>query len=161
MCDYSLMHMPNRLAAEGETLITHKFPTGSIGLVSPEELTRAGMIPPRPRPGLWRRFIDSIMLEGSHCRVPAVCIPPGATLRLEDIPERTRSLLELCAGEEVRFTQVTLALNQFRDAIRLESGRQVLLQSLGEGLQIKVLSLELGRAEQPTGVGIHASAKGL
>jgi hypothetical protein len=160
MCDYSLMHMPNRLAAEGETLITHRFPTGSIGLVSPEELTRARMIPPSLRPGLLRRLIASLT-EGSRCSVPAVCIPPGARLRLEHIPERTGSLLELCGGEEVVFAQVTLALNQFRDAIRLGSGREVLLQLLGEGLQIKVLNLELGPAEQPTGAGIHASAKGL
>ncbi len=34
MCDYSLMTVPNRLAREGEKLIFHRFPTGSMGLAS-------------------------------------------------------------------------------------------------------------------------------
>jgi len=32
MCDYSLMGVPNRLAQEGEDLVTHRFRTGSLGL---------------------------------------------------------------------------------------------------------------------------------
>ena len=45
MCDYSLMTFPNRLANEGETLVTHKFSTGSIGFVSPMELGAAPTSP--------------------------------------------------------------------------------------------------------------------
>lgn len=37
MCDYSLFTMPNRLAAEGEELVVHRFPTG---LTSPADLRR-------------------------------------------------------------------------------------------------------------------------
>jgi hypothetical protein len=32
MCDYSLAGVPNRLAVEGEQLVVHRFPTGSVGL---------------------------------------------------------------------------------------------------------------------------------
>jgi len=35
MCDYSLAGNPNRLAVEGEELVVHPFPTGALGLASP------------------------------------------------------------------------------------------------------------------------------
>jgi hypothetical protein len=38
MCDYSLMGIPNRLAEEGEDLVAHRFPTGSVGFASPRDL---------------------------------------------------------------------------------------------------------------------------
>ena len=38
MCDYSLHAVPNRLAVEGETLITHRFQTYTIGLASAAEI---------------------------------------------------------------------------------------------------------------------------
>ena len=40
MCDYSLMAVPNRLAQEGEELVAHRFPTGSMGLASPADVKR-------------------------------------------------------------------------------------------------------------------------
>jgi len=50
MCDYSLMAVPNRLAQEGEELVAHRFPTGSLGLASPADLKRAACPPP-----IWTR----------------------------------------------------------------------------------------------------------
>ena len=41
MCDYSLHAVPNRLAVEGEELVTFRFPTSSIGLASPADLEKA------------------------------------------------------------------------------------------------------------------------
>jgi hypothetical protein len=35
MCDYSLHGIKNRLAEAGETLVVHRFHTGSKGLTSP------------------------------------------------------------------------------------------------------------------------------
>jgi hypothetical protein len=52
MCDYSLMHLPNRLAADGEVLMTHKFPNGSVGLASPEEVQTARAAAIRSRHGI-------------------------------------------------------------------------------------------------------------
>ena len=55
MCDYSLMAIPNRLAAKGEQIAAHRFRSGTIGLVSLEEFKtwRAGR-PVR----LWERIKD-------------------------------------------------------------------------------------------------------
>ena len=38
MCDYSLHTYPNRLAADGEDLVVHRFGAGSLGLASPADL---------------------------------------------------------------------------------------------------------------------------
>jgi hypothetical protein len=38
MCDYSLMHYPNRLAVNGDELVVHRFLSGSIGLASEADL---------------------------------------------------------------------------------------------------------------------------
>ena len=35
MCNYSLAGLPSRLAVEGEQLVVHRFPTGTLGLASP------------------------------------------------------------------------------------------------------------------------------
>ena len=59
MCDYSLAGVPNRLAVEGEQLVVHRFSTGSVGLASP--------------------------CSSLSSKETAVCIPPGARLRLRDI----------------------------------------------------------------------------
>ncbi len=48
MCDYSLMAVPNRLAQEGEELVMHRFPTGSLGLASPVDLKPAARPPALP-----------------------------------------------------------------------------------------------------------------
>ena len=39
MCDYSLVSLPNRLAKEGNHLVVHQFPTGTLGLIeAPREV---------------------------------------------------------------------------------------------------------------------------
>jgi hypothetical protein len=84
------MAVPNRLAQEGEELVTHRFPTGSLGLASPKDLKKAASPPAPARKSFWgalKDFFDPPRAEP----VPAVCIPPGARLRLEDIPARLQN----------------------------------------------------------------------
>ena len=102
MCDYSLMTIPNRLAEEGEDLVAHTFPTGSIGFASPRDVCRTN--PPRAQPqGFWPALKK--YLRPARPPVPAVCVPPGAHLMLQDIPTRLRHDLGVDAVEEVTFTQ--------------------------------------------------------
>src|SRR5713226_8005699 len=116
MCDYSLAGIPNRLAVEGEQLVVHRFSTGSLGLASP----------------------CSPLLSKA---TPAVCIPPGARLRLRDIPEAFQLRLGLNATEEVTFVQLSAEAYQYRDAVRFQNGREILLQKLDCGQQVEVRSL--------------------
>ena len=120
MCDYSLAGIPNRLAVEGEELVVHRFPTGSLGLASP---------------------CPSVSRWWSGKQTPAVCIPPGARLLLRDIPKDLQQQCGVCTAEEVIFTQLSATPFRFRDAIRFHNGREIPLQELQSGQRVKVLSL--------------------
>lgn len=124
MCDYSLHAHANRLAAEGETLITTRFPGGSMGLASPCEVQQQAA---------WDRPDAKPLV--------AVCIPPGAQLMLEDIPARLRQEFSIGDTEFVTFTQLGFEAYTHRDGVRFENGREVLLQRLNENQRVRILSL--------------------
>jgi hypothetical protein len=120
MCDYSLAGIPSRLAVQGEQLVVHRFPTGSLGLASSY-----------PSKSRW----------WSAKQTPAVCIPPGARLLLSDIPKDLQQQLGVGATEEVTFVQLSATPYEYRDALRFNYGREILLQELRCGQQVEVLSL--------------------
>ena len=130
MCDYSIVALRNRLAVEGEDLITYRFPTGSLGLTSPAELETH-----KKEFRGWRTRLDPR-------EVPcAVCIPPGTRLLLQDIPERLQQQLGVGAAEEVVFIQTSAEEFRHRDGVRFRNGQEILLQRLSERQSISVLSL--------------------
>lgn len=122
MCDYSLAHVPNRLAVEGEQLVVHHFDTYTLGL-APAHRT------------LWDMLL--------HPNPPAVCVPPGARLRLRDIPQAWGQRHGLAADEEVTFVQLSAEAFIHRDAVRFVNGEEILLQRLQCGQRVDVLSLDL------------------
>jgi hypothetical protein len=134
------MAVPNRLAREGEELVTYRFPTGSLGLASPGEVQQAQCARTPERRGFWRAIRDfwNPPVASAVC---AVCIPPGAKLNLSDIPVRLQQELGVTACESVTFTQMTAAANAYRDAVRFANGREVRLQELREGQRVRVLDL--------------------
>ena len=134
MCDYSLAHFPNRLAVAGEQLVVHRFGTRTLGLAP----TQLGL--------------KQLLLGGR----PAVCIPPGARLRLRDIPDYLQQSLDVGAVEEVTFVEKSLEAFAYRDGVRFANGREVLLQRLQCGQRVEVLSLDSGESklELLTGVSI-------
>jgi hypothetical protein len=142
MCDYSLMAVPNRLAQEGEDLVAHRFPTGSLGLACPADLQRISETPQTERKTFWVAMKDFFNPPKAE-PVPAVCIPPGARLLLQDIPVRLQNELHVGPIEEVTFTQLTASPNSYRDAVRFANGRQVRLQELREGQRVRVLDLSM------------------
>jgi len=123
MCDYSLHAHPNRLAAEGETLVATRFSGGSMGFASPEEL--------RSR-SAWD------IQEG---KLTAVCVPPGARLLLDGIPQQMQQELGVTETEIVTFTQLGYEAFTHRDAVRFDNGREIRLQLLRENQRAIVLSL--------------------
>lgn len=140
MCDYSLMAVPNRLAREGEELVTHRFPTGSLGLACPADLKRITDPPVPARKSVWRQVAEFFNPPKPE-PVPAVCIPPGARLELQDVPARLQQELAVGPVERVTFKQISAAAHTYRDAVRFRNGRDVRLQELREGLRILVLDL--------------------
>jgi len=141
MCDYSLMAVPNRLAQEGEELVAHRFPTGSLGLASPADLQRAAGPPPVAKT-FWTKVRDFFNPPKTE-PVCAVCIPPGARLQLQGLPMRLQHEFGVGPVEVVTFTQISAAVNSYRDAVRFYNGRELRLQELREGLKVKVLDLSM------------------
>jgi hypothetical protein len=78
MCDYSLHGLPNRLAVEGEGLVTYRFPTGSGGLAPPTDIASANR--PNPR-GECRRSWWSALKDGWTRRWNSTKSRPYASLR--------------------------------------------------------------------------------
>jgi hypothetical protein len=150
MCDYSLMAIPNRLAVPGEELIVHRFEAGSIGLASAFDLRRIQECRKAQFRGVWPT-IKAFFIPSDSRSIPAVCIPPGARLLISDIPAK---LQRECGFQddvqEAVFTQVTSAVNTFRDAVRFQNSVEVLLQRFEEGQRVRVLDLSLAE-EQETG----------
>lgn len=153
MCDYSLMAVPNRLAQEGEELVTHRFPTGSLGMASPADVRAATAPRPTSPQTIWqkiRAFLDPLAAPA----VCAVCLPPGARLTLSDIPERLQQQWGVSCREDVVFTQISAAVNSYRDAVRFASGREVRLQDMREGMHARVV--DLSGTEQPSLEALHS-----
>ncbi len=118
MCDYSLAHLRNREAVRGEELTTMTTSNGSIGLCSPRD------------------------------RNVAVCLPPGASLLVENIPSKVRRDLGVSETDFATFDQFNVAENNHRDGIRFPNGKQILLQQL-KGIRVTVLSLDASTERQP------------
>ena len=135
MCDYSLMGLPNRLAAQGEDLVVHHYSTGSMGL---------GPAVAAPQ-GFWA----TVKAFFSPAPVPLVCVPPGARLLLQDIPERLQTELSVGPVEEVVLTQTGALTNSYRDTIRFRNAREILLQRLAAGQRVRVLDLSLAEVPEP------------
>ncbi len=131
MCDYSLSGLPNRLAVEGERLVAYRFPNGVKGFVSHPELT----VFASSHPTLWSR-IRAWFRNETPC---AVCVPPGSTLLLRDLPGWLRSGNRGNADEIATFVQGES--REYRDGIRFRGGATALLQQLPTGLIADVLSL--------------------
>jgi hypothetical protein len=145
MCDYSLMAIPNRLAVSGDDLVVHRFQTGSVGLASASDLRKGQDRLKVQSHGFWLRlsqFFDPPDTQSP----PAICIPPGARLLVQDIPSMLQDEGGFREVEEAVFIQVPAHVNTFRDAVRFHNGVEILLQSLDEGQRIHVL--ELSTAEK-------------
>jgi hypothetical protein len=144
MCDYSLHAVPNRLAVEGEELVTYRFPTSSIGLASPADLEKATR---RQSPAMNGKSWWTVLKSWFNPpplrtdKIPAVCIPPGARLRMQDVPQDLQKELGVGPAEDLVFVELSASAYRYRDGIRFHNGREILLQYLDEGLRMDVLSL--------------------
>ena len=139
MCDYSLHGIKNRLAEEGETLVVHRFYTGSKGLTSPKYLE------PAEKPKGWIAALKRMFAAPpNEC---AVCIPDGARLVLYGIPPALQQAHGLCAVEHVTFRQLSAEAATYRDAVEFANGAIVRLQELEDGQTVRVLAVSLIEAE--------------
>ena len=155
MCDYSLEGFPNRLAVRGERLITHRFRSGSIGMASPLEIAAATLPKTDTEPrGWWAAVKCWLSPQTELDNIPAVCIPPGARLRMNRVPDQMQRHQALNSSEDVTFVQLSADAFRYRDAIRFDNGCKVVLQTLGEGVPFEVVSLDLAEPEPEPLAGV-------
>lgn len=158
MCDYSLHVYPNRLAAEGEELVVHRFGGASLGLASPTDLRPVIRATQCKSASIFERIKNWFQAQqGPQRQFPAVCIPPGARLTLKDIPKSLQRELGVGEVEQVKFVEVSAEVNTYRDAVRFQNGRQILLQALREGQRVKVLALESVEVAEPSWMELRAA----
>jgi hypothetical protein len=96
---------------------------------------------PKAQAGCRRSWWSALKHWMDVDQVPAVCIPPGAYLFMNHIPEWLRRAFALRAVENVTFVQLSADAYRYRDGIQFWDGKQVLLQEIREGVHFKVLSL--------------------
>ena len=156
MCDYSLHVYPNRLAAEGEELVVHRFGGASLGLASPSDLRPVIITnscdPTSKKSWSWTAIKEWFLATSppgqADKRTPAVCVPPGARLLLKDIPMGLQRKMGVGEVEEVKFVEISAEVNTYRDAVSFKNSRQLLLQALHEGQRVTVLSLTPEEVEE-------------
>ena len=131
MCDYSLEMYQSRPAQQGEEYISNRFPSGSIGFVSPGD--------------------QSI----------AICMACDSELKLSRIPQSVQTMADVGDCAVVTFTRIDRpsagpfgALSRpfqwlsdvatyHHDAVRFRNGKVVTLQTLGPGVMARLLPQSL------------------
>jgi hypothetical protein len=114
-------------------------------MASPADVWAATTPRPQSRQTIWQK-IRAFFDPPAAPAVCAVCLPPGARLMISDIPPRLRQQWGVCESEEAVFTQISAAVNTYRDAVRFQDGKEVRLQDFREGMRVRVL--DLSAAEQ-------------
>jgi hypothetical protein len=136
MRDYLLLAIPGRLAVTGEALAIHSFEAGSVGFASVLDIQRGRQ---GTQLGLCSRLRRMLHPRKAQ-QIPAIWVPPGARLLIQDIPEK---LQRECGfqeeAEEAVFTEIIAVGDIHRDAIRFQNGVVVLLQRLSVGQRVRVL----------------------
>jgi hypothetical protein len=159
---YSLTNVPHRLAVEGEELVAHRFPRGSIAMVSRSDFERWRRPAKRvvaedlstkrePPMGFWHSikasfleflayygFIDLNMPLSGGQPGPVVGIPSGALLRVFGIAPRLQDEYHLHAVEEALSTEIS-SESGLCNALCFGNGAAVPLQLLREGQTVKVI----------------------
>lgn len=83
----------------------------------------------------WAAFREFFQPEEKHS-IPAVCIPPGASLILHDVPPQVQKALTVGPSKDVTFVQLSGETFTYRDALRFRAGHAVRLQELREGQRL-------------------------
>jgi hypothetical protein len=139
MCDYLLRTIQNRLVKEGETLVSHRFESGTLGFASVSDIAEWRRATDGEISGFWSTMKDWLLPRRAP-RLPALCVPPGTQLLLSEVPPRTQMALGLGSSELVTVTELSNQSYSYRDVLLLPNGTRVLLQDLPEGLHALVLS---------------------
>jgi hypothetical protein len=137
MCDYSLYAFGNRLCQEGQYLVAQRFTSGCVGFISDDEAESSDSINMPEIYRLWMTLRTWLFPRRSYGPV-AVCLPPGARLRLDPVEADIRGRFDLRDQAEAVVTQATADEFQYRDGLRFENGIEILLQGVSPGQRVRL-----------------------
>ncbi len=141
--------MPQRLAMEGETLITYRFRTGRIGLASPGEISAARQI--RGRRSYPHGSVPWNSVSILRSRPP--CAYPGAHLRINSVPAAIAREFGVGSVEDVTFVALHASACLHGDAIRFGNGRHLLLERFREESLFRCLPMVPTSGPRPRTLG--------
>ena len=159
---YSLMNLGSRLAVDGEELVAHRFPSGSIGMVPRSDFEswlrstpRRTVLDSSSGQALHRGLLQSIkntVMEfltyyGFKTKAPpspgepgpVVGIPSEALLRVFGISPDWQEQYHLGSFEDALFIESSSSSDARHDALCFGNGITIPLQFLHEGQKLKVL----------------------
>ena len=144
MGDFSI---PNRLVDDGEQLVVHKFPTGSIGFASAVEALRSELnIVEQPRGNCWQRLKHLLRYDpDGSLPLPEIVVPSGTYLILRDIPSSIQQTYGLRDEEGAVLEESAKEMRAGRGVLRFNNGAQIRIQELRVGQLVEVLSLARAR----------------
>src|SRR5580765_4393850 len=109
MRDLTLKRAPERLAVEGEILVSYRFRTGSVRLASPGELAGSkgvwGGI--GGRDSWWSRWKRRINFFRQADKTAAIRVSPTARLRVNSVPDEIQQEFGVSAIENVNFVELS------------------------------------------------------
>ncbi len=126
MCDHLFDSTQDRLAREGEDLTLHRFESGEMGFASDTDLIEYEISKRKAASSFWGTVKDWLLLPSGSQTIPAVCVTPGTTLLLTDIPKAIQSSLCIEESEIVVFSELHSPAYSFRDALVLPNTTRVL-----------------------------------
>ena len=111
---FTLKRAPERLAVEGEILVSYRFRTGSVGLASPGELRD-----PRVCGGNRRTRVLVVAMEAPDQpfrqpdKTAAIRVSPTARLRVNSVPDEIQQEFDVSAIENVNFVELSAEVATF------------------------------------------------
>lgn len=157
MGNYSIYSVSSRLAEQGEELVLYRFESGVLGFASDADLGMASEKLREEPQTLWSR-VKELMVGRRAPRFPSVCVPPGARLLLDGVPQNVQASLQVAPSEVVVFAEISDRSYSYREVLLLPDGTRVLLQDLPEGVHAVVLGLSSEEEESHAAV-VAAGAK--
>jgi hypothetical protein len=141
VCDYSLRGFPSRLAREGETVIARSL-GATICFVEKSKPVQTGRLQK------WTEKLLPLFLRLKPPPPLVVCIPPGATLHLANIPCSIQTTYGVGSEDDVTMVHLTEEVNVHRDGIRFSNGEVMSLQELSCGERARIVSLSGTETEE-------------
>ena|SRR5581483_10195431 len=148
MREYAFHSMSNRLAEEGEELVLYRFESGVLGFAGDRDLLQANNAVRSEPLTFWSKVKESLLGRRAP-HFPAVCVPPGARLLLDGVPQSAQASLQVAPSEVVVFAEISDRSYSYREALLLPDGTRVLLQDLPEGVHALVLALSSEAEHKP------------